>query len=147
MVYTVSAWSGFHRGELVGSSCNHMITYIHQSSVHHGVIKEKHFPRYWPFVRGIHRSAVVSPHKGQWRGALMFSLICLNKWLSKQSRSQWFETPSRSLWRHCNTAVIISYESTKNYNINKRKQSATEMCAYFCTFCRGTSRRVSHEKH
>ena len=32
--------------------------------------------RYWPFVRGIHRSPVNSPHKGQWRGALMFSWIC-----------------------------------------------------------------------
>ena len=42
---------------------------------HDDVIKWKHFPRYWPFVRGIHRSAVNSPHKGQWRGALMFSLI------------------------------------------------------------------------
>ena len=40
------------------------------------VIKWKHFPRYWPFVRGIHPSAVNSPHEGQWRGALMFSLIC-----------------------------------------------------------------------
>ena len=38
--------------------------------------KWKHFPRYWPFVRGIHRSPVNSPHKGQWRGALMFTLIC-----------------------------------------------------------------------
>ena len=36
----------------------------------------KHFSRYWPFVRGIHWSPVISPHKGQWRGALMFSLIC-----------------------------------------------------------------------
>ena len=43
---------------------------------HDDVIKWKHFPRYWPFVRGIHRSSVNSPHKGQWRGALMFSLIC-----------------------------------------------------------------------
>ena len=25
-----------------------------------------------------------------------------NKRLSKQSRPRWFETPSRSLWRHCN---------------------------------------------
>ena len=39
------------------------------------VIKWKNFPRYWPFVRGIHRSPVNSPHKGQWRGAVMFSLI------------------------------------------------------------------------
>ena len=43
---------------------------------HDDVIKWKHFPRYWPFVRGIHRSPVKSQHKGQWRGALMFSLIC-----------------------------------------------------------------------
>ena len=44
---------------------------------HDDVIKWKHFPRYWPFVRGIHRSPGTSPHKGQWRGALMFSLICI----------------------------------------------------------------------
>ena len=43
---------------------------------HDGVIKWKHFPRYWTFVWGIRRSPVNSPHKGQWRGALMFSLIC-----------------------------------------------------------------------
>ena len=43
---------------------------------HDDVIKWKHFPRHWPFVRGIHRSPLNSPHKGQWRGALMFSLIC-----------------------------------------------------------------------
>ena len=48
------------------------------------VIKRKHFPRYWPFVRGIHRSPVNSPHKVQWRGALMFSLICAwrNGWVN-----------------------------------------------------------------
>ena len=44
---------------------------------HDDVIKRKHFPRYWPFVQGIHQSPVKSPHKGQWRGALMFSLICV----------------------------------------------------------------------
>ena len=48
------------------------------------VIKWKHFPRYWPFVGGSHRSPVNSPHKGQWRGALMFSLICtrINGWVN-----------------------------------------------------------------
>ena len=56
---------------------------------------------------GVHRSPVNSPHKGQWRGALMFSLICaLNKRLSKQSWDWWFETPSRSLWRHCNVTGL-----------------------------------------
>ena len=43
---------------------------------HDEVIIWKHFLRYWPFVRGIHRSPVNSSHKGQWRGALMFPLIC-----------------------------------------------------------------------
>ena len=57
-------------------------------SYHDDVIKWKHFPGHWPFVRGIHRLPVISPHKGQWRGALIFSLIyTLNKRLSKQSWS------------------------------------------------------------
>ena len=51
---------------------------------HDDVIKWKHFPRYWPFMRGIHRSPLNSPHNGQWRGALMFSLICtrINGWVN-----------------------------------------------------------------
>ena len=51
---------------------------------HDDVIKWKYYPRYWPFVWGIHRSAVNSLHKGQWRGSLMFSLICawINGWLN-----------------------------------------------------------------
>ena len=70
------------------------------------VIKWKHFPRYWPFVRGIHRSLVNSLHRGQWRGALMFSLICdLNKRLSKQWWGWWSPSPSRSLLRHCNVLL------------------------------------------
>ena len=43
---------------------------------HDDVIKWRHFPCYWPFVRGFHRTAVESLHNDQWRGALMFSLIC-----------------------------------------------------------------------
>ena len=56
-----------------------------QNSVHHDdVIKWNHFPRYWPSVWDIHRSPVNSPHNGQWRGALMFSLICtwINGWVN-----------------------------------------------------------------
>ena len=53
---------------------------------HNDVIKWKHLPRYWPFVREIHWSPVNSPHKGQWLGALMFSLICawLNDWINNR---------------------------------------------------------------
>ena len=58
--------------------------YSNNLPAHDDVIKWKHFPRNWPFVRGIHRSPVNSPHKGQWRGALMFTLICarINGWVN-----------------------------------------------------------------
>ena len=54
--------------------------------VHDDVITWELFPRYWPFVRGIHRSPVNSPHKGQWHGALMFSSICvwINEWVNNR---------------------------------------------------------------
>ena len=53
-----------------------MRKYGHIYFSHDDVIIWKHFLRYWPFVRGIHLPPVDCPHKGQWRGALMFSLIC-----------------------------------------------------------------------
>ena len=53
---------------------------------HDDVIQWKHFPRYWLSVGGIHRSPANSPHKGQWRGAMMFSLICvwINSWVNNR---------------------------------------------------------------
>ena len=52
--------------------------------LHDDVIKRMHFPRYRPLVWGIHQSTVNSPHKGQWHGALLFSLICVrrNGWVN-----------------------------------------------------------------
>ena len=44
---------------------------------HDDVIKWKHFPRYWPFVRGIHWSPVNSPHKGQWRYHAHYDVIVM----------------------------------------------------------------------
>ena len=86
--------------QIIRSSYND-VTSIPRIISYDEVIKWKNFPRYWPFVWGIHRSPVNSPNKGQWRRALMFSLILrLNKRLSKQSRGWWFETPLRPLWRH-----------------------------------------------
>ena len=72
---------------------------------HDGVIKWKHFPRYWPFVRGIHRSPVNSPHKGQWRGALMFSLIWvwINSWVNNREAGD-----LRRYRVHCDVIVMIS---------------------------------------
>ena len=57
---------------------------------------------------------VDSPHKGQWRGALMcFFDLRLNERVSNQWR--WFETPSHPLWRHRNIIclqIISSWSST-----------------------------------
>ena len=64
-------------------------------------------------VWGIHWSPVNSLTKGQWRRALMFSLICaLYKRLSKQSWGWWFET--HSLWRQCNALpkVMLIFNSS-----------------------------------
>ena len=72
--------------------------------LHDDVIKWKHFPRHWPFVRGIYRSPVNSPHKGQWRGALMFSLICvwINGWVNNR------EAGDLRLYRaHCDVIVML----------------------------------------
>ena len=60
---------------------------IMSENIHDDVIKWKHSPRYWPFARGIHRSPVNYPHKGQWREALMFPLICAwtnNDWVNNR---------------------------------------------------------------
>ena len=67
------------------SLCKYYMTCCYRdrcSLFHYDVIKWKHFPRHWPVVGGIRRSPVNSLHKGQWRGALMFSLICvrINSW-------------------------------------------------------------------
>ena len=69
---------------------------------HDSVIKWKHFPRYWPFVRGIHRPGDFPSQRTVTRRFNVFFDLRLNKRLSKQSKHRWFETLSRSLWRHCN---------------------------------------------
>ena len=49
------------------------------------------FPALLAFVQGIHRSPVNSPPKGQWRGALKFSLICvwINGWVNNREAGNW----------------------------------------------------------
>ena len=73
--------------------------------LHDYVIKWKHFPHYWPFVRGIHQSQLNSPHKGQWCGALMFSSICA--W-----RNGWVDNCEAGDLRHNRTQydVIVMYQ-------------------------------------
>ena len=53
------------------------------------------FPPYWPFVRWIRRSPVNCAHMGQWRGALMFSLMCA--WTNGSANHR----DAGDLRRHC----------------------------------------------
>ena len=79
--------------------------------LHDNVIKWKHFPRYWPFVWGIHPSPVNSPHKDQWHGTLMLSLICawIKGWLNNGEAGD--------LRRHCAHNDVTVMESLILVNI------------------------------
>ena len=73
--------------------------------IHDDVIKWTHFPRYWSFVRGLHRSPVNSPHKGQWRGTLIFPLICT--WINGRVNNREAGDLSRNHVHYDVTAMII----------------------------------------
>ena len=107
----------------------------------HDTIKWKHFPRYWPFVRGCN-----SPHKGQSRGALIvFFDLRLNIRLGRQTLNWWFETPSLSVWRRCNDlgihflALVAIWFLMQDFNKNEivlftflaRSLIENHICRYF----------------
>ena len=76
VIYEVPVCNYLARDSLHMSSQNAWALDSRGLLLHGDVIKWKHVPRYWPFMRGIHRSPVDSPHKGQWRGALVHFFIC-----------------------------------------------------------------------
>ena len=101
--------------------------YIHYHFVptHDDVIKWKHFPRCWPFVRGIHRSPVSSPHKGQWRAALMFSLICvwIISWVNNREAGD-----LRPYRAHYDVTVMVFHTLTEVAG----NHTSHFLCWYFC---------------
>ena len=97
------------------------------ASYHDDVIEWKHFPRYWPFVRGIHRSPVNSPHKGQWRGALMFCLtrVWINSWVNNCEAGD-----LRRYLAHCDVIVMFCLMPT----------AADKKCIYYKTMAQQYNR-------
>ena len=75
---------------------------IEQCISHDDAIKWKHFPRCWPFLRGILGQKPVT------RSFDVFFDLRLNKQFSKQSWGWWFETPSRTLWPCGNGTLLQS---------------------------------------
>ena len=88
-------------------------------------------PRYRPFVREIHRSPVISPHKGQWRGALMLSLICawINGWVNNREAGD--------LKRHRAPYDVTGYVKLCSYLMKKysRVLGIVEAYTNVCIFC------------
>ena len=87
------------------------------------VIKWKHFPRYWPFVRGTAQRPVT-------RSFDVFCDLRLNKRLSKQLWGRWFETLWRPLWRHCNVQTRVNF---KILHMPRLGSSCRAMCNHFTT--------------
>ena len=110
-------WPWWHMSRIV-----HLLLCI----THDEVIKWKHFPRYWPFVRRIHRSPVNSPNKGQWRRALMFSLICarINAWVNNSKAGD-----LRRKHAHYDVTVM---QSSRKHGLWEVGRSATHwfLCYY-----------------
>ena len=118
---------------------------------HDDVIKWKHFPRNWPFVRGIHRSPVNSPHKGQWRGALMFSLTCawMNEWVNNREAGDLrrflahYDVTVMDTWKPSVWSSIVSIYNdnecssifTWNHRRLRRLSYIGIIYMYTCTLC------------
>ena len=86
---------------------------------HYDIIKWKHFPHYWPFVWGIHWSPVNSSNKGQWHGALMFSLIRagINGWVNNREAGD-----LRCHHSHYDATVMIITDMLSKISEGQRKQ-------------------------
>ena len=100
---------------------------------HDDVVKWKHFPRYWPFVRGIHRSPVNSPHKGQWCVALMFSLICV--WINGCVNN--LEAVDLRRYRaHYDVIVMQSCDYPRHRKLNIQASNANPGVVGYSSICR-----------
>ena len=95
--------------------------------LHDDVIKWKPFPRYWPFVREINRSPVNSPHKGHWRVASLFSLICAltSDWVNNRDAGD-----LRRLRAHYDSTVICQWVRVRLRHICDYPRCSRWQCVF-----------------
>ena len=76
---------------------------VHRRIWHDDIMKWETFPRYWSYCEGNPPVTSGFPPRSQWRGTLIFSLICAwtNGSANNRDAGAGFETPSLTLWRHC----------------------------------------------
>ena len=73
---------------------------------------------------GIHRAPVTSPLKGQWRGALMFSLICA--WISGWANDR----EAGDLRRHCANFDDAAMRRSEIPNVIWTRKTCCNCCVY-----------------
>ena len=97
--------------------------------------ENRNVPRCWPFVWGIHRWPVNSPHKGQCRGALMLSLIgaWTNDWANNRFTGDLRRYRTHSIWRNCNGWLKRQTKSTNVNPINLITSMRASLLAQQCT--------------
>ena len=113
---------------------------ISYKNEHDDVINWKHFPRYWPLCEGNHGPTMDSPHKGQWRRALIFLWSS-----SEQTAEQAIETPV--IWDA--VALVVTISRIMNMHIMStlalRIQNVVICCLKKCIRCTWTSWNVIPE--
>ena len=81
-----------------------------------------------PFVQGIHRSPVNSPHKGQWRGASVFSLIYawINSWVNNR------EAGYLRGHRAHDDVIVMNFDISSDfqYNLNDKEAQSRVFLNY-----------------
>ena len=125
-------------GMLRFSSCRHQM---------------ENFPRYWPFVPGIHRSPVNYPHKGQWRGALTFSSISAwinglpnNRKVGDLRRHRTHNVKSVfAYWQRCNSTSILKQGALWKQFCKMQDTFCSRKCCFRIQY--NSTRLISHTIH
>ena len=112
------------------------------SKTHDDVIKWKQFPRYWPLVREIHRSPIDSPHKCQWRGALMFSLICA--WMHGWANNRDGDHLRRPRAHYDITVMTVRHLTPTKHN---HAQIVQRVLGWIVSVCVATRRKIPARFH
>ena len=83
-----------------------------------------------PFLRGFHRSPVNYPHKGQWRGALMFTLICvwINGWVKNR------EAGDLKRYRAHYDVIVTMFPQKGFYDIRHHKTQPKYLFVWILVF-------------
>ena len=99
------------------------------SGNHDDVIKWKHLPRYWPFVREFTGHRWIPRTKTSDAELWCFLWTAAEHRLSEHSLGRWFETPSCSLWRHCNDVGVLRQQAINWANVDPN------LCPLIASLC------------